>query len=110
MDEREELKQELEQELQWIKYRQKMLDIMEEKLLQMREIANRVKEENLITAEIEALNINLNNLAVQVKAIDSESRRIEEGKILEWWASVATEIAIDAYFVARRFRFCIVYF
>lgn len=41
------------------------------------------EKENLTTAEIEALNINLNNLAVQVKAIDSESRRIEEGKILE---------------------------
>lgn len=76
----------------------------------MREIAEQVKEGNLTIAEIEALNINSNNLAIQVKAIDSESRRIEEGKILEWWASVATEIAIGAYFVTRRFRFCIVYF
>lgn len=83
MDEREELKQELKQELQWVKYRQKMLDIMEEKLLQMREIAEQVKEKNLTTAEIEVLNIKLNNLVVQVKAIDSESRRTEDGKILE---------------------------
>ena len=82
MDEREELKQELEQELQLVKYRQKMLDIMEEKLLQMRELAGKVKEENLTKGEIEALNSELNNLAAQFKAIDGESRRTEEGKIL----------------------------
>ena len=39
MDEKEELKHELEQELQWVKYRQKMLDIIKEKLLQMKQIA-----------------------------------------------------------------------
>ena len=83
MDEREELKQELELELQWVQYRQKMLDIMEEKLLQMREIAEQVKEGNLTTGEMVALNVKLNNLVAQVKAIDSESRRTEDGKILE---------------------------
>ena len=31
MDEKYELKQELEQELQWVKYRQKMLDIVGKK-------------------------------------------------------------------------------
>ena len=65
-----------------------MLDIMEQKLLQMREIAGKVKEGNLTKAEIEALNSKLNNLAAQVKALDGESRRIEDGKILEW-ASIA---------------------
>ena len=40
-----------------MQYRQKMLDIMEEKLLQMREIAEQVKERNLTTEEIEALNV-----------------------------------------------------
>lgn len=83
MDEREELKQELKLELQWVQYRQNMLDIMEEKLLQMREIAEQVKEGNLTIEEIVSLNVRLNNLAVQVKAIDSESRRTEDGKILE---------------------------
>jgi hypothetical protein len=29
MDEREELKQELKEELQWVKYRMRMLDIIE---------------------------------------------------------------------------------
>lgn len=83
MDEREELKQELEQELLWVQYRQKMLDIMEEKLLQMRQLAEQAKRENLTTGEIEALNTKINDLAAQVKAIDSESRKMEDRKILE---------------------------
>ncbi|AWK53047.1 hypothetical protein DIC82_07830 [Clostridium beijerinckii] len=83
MDEREELKQELEQEIKWIKYRQKMLDIMENKLLQMRQLAEQVKQGNFTAGEIEVINVRLNNLAAQVKALDGESRRIEDGKILE---------------------------
>ena len=83
MDEKEELKQELEQELQWIQYRQKMLDIIEEKLLEMRQLAERVKQGDLTTRELESLNTRLNDLALQVKALDSESRRIEDGRILE---------------------------
>ena len=83
MDEREELKEELEQELLRVKYRQKMLDIIDEKLLQMKRLAEKAKQGNLTVGEIETLNDRLNNLATQVKALDGESRRIEDGKILE---------------------------
>ncbi|NNU76049.1 hypothetical protein [Clostridium estertheticum] len=83
MDEKEEQKQELQQQLEWVQYRQNMLDIIEEKLLQMREITEKAKEENLSSQEIEVLNASLNNLASQVNALDSESRGTEEGKILE---------------------------
>jgi len=83
MDEKEELKQELEQELQWVQYRQKMLYIMEDKLLQMRQLAEYAKQGNIATGELEAINIKLNNLAAQVRALDEESRRTEDGKILE---------------------------
>ena len=83
MDEEEELKQELQQQLEWVEYRQKMLDIIEVKLLQMREITKQAKEENLSTDEIKALNARLNDLATQVNAIDSESKRIEDSKIIE---------------------------
>jgi hypothetical protein len=82
MDEREELKQELKAELQWVKYRQKMLDIIEEKLLQMREIVEQIEQGDFTPKELEVLNSKLNNLTEQVKAIDSESIRTEE-KILE---------------------------
>lgn len=83
MDEKEELKLELEQELQWVQYRQKMLDIMEEKLLQMKQIAEEAKEGNLSPIELKALNDRLNKLVAQVRALDSESRKMEDGKILE---------------------------
>ena len=78
MDEREELKQ----ELQWVQYRQKMLDIIDEKLLQMKQLAHQAEVENLIPVELKVLNEKLNNLAEQVMAIDSESRKIEDSKIL----------------------------
>lgn len=76
MDEKGELKEELEQELQSVCYRQKMLDLIEEKLLQMRKLAERGKEEKLSPSEIEEINKKLNNLAVQIKALDEESRGI----------------------------------
>lgn len=83
MDEKEELKHELEQELQWVQYRQKMLNIIEEKLLEMRKIAEEVKQYNHASEELEELNAKLNNLAVQVRALDGESRLIEDEKIFE---------------------------
>ncbi|PRR82861.1 hypothetical protein [Clostridium vincentii] len=83
MDEREELKIQWEQELQWVKYRQNMLDIMDEKLLQMKEIAEKSKLGNLTLGELEVLNAKLNNLGAQVKALDDESRKIENRNILE---------------------------
>ena len=77
MDEKEELKKELQQELQWVQYRQKMLDIMEEKLLQMKELAQQAKDNNLSPEEIAVLNAKLNRFAAQVNALDEESRKIE---------------------------------
>ncbi|MBX4269211.1 hypothetical protein [Clostridium estertheticum] len=83
MDEKEELKQEMQQQLEWVEYRQNMLDIIEEKLLQMKEIAEQAKEKNLSSEEIEVLNAKLNNLASQVNAIDSESGITKDARILE---------------------------
>lgn len=83
MDENYEFKQELEQELQWVKYRMKMLDIMDEKLLQIKLLSEQAKNDNFTEEEREVLNTRLNDLVTQVKALDSESRRSEDGKILE---------------------------
>jgi hypothetical protein len=83
MDEREELKQELQLELQWVQYRKKMLDTIEEKLFQMKQLAQQAQEESLNSVELNALNEKLNDLAEQVRAIDSESRKMEDRKILE---------------------------
>lgn len=77
MDEREELKQELQSELQWVKYRMRMLDIIEEKLVQMRNLAEVAKEGNLSVDEVKSINEKINNLAEQVRALDEESRKFE---------------------------------
>jgi polyhydroxyalkanoate synthesis regulator phasin len=82
MDEKKEIIQQLKAELQWIKYRIRMLDIIEEKLMQMRKMAEIVKEANLSSKEIEAINIEIHSLEEQVKALDSESRNSEDDKIL----------------------------
>ena len=77
MDERQELKQELKSELQWVKYRIRMLDIIEEKLVQMRNMAEVAKEGNLSEDEVNTINAQINNLAEQARAIDEESRKFE---------------------------------
>jgi hypothetical protein len=74
MDEREELKQELKSELQWVKYRIRMLDIIEEKLMQMRKMAEVAKEGDLSADEVESINAEINNLVEQARALDEESR------------------------------------
>lgn len=66
MDEKEELKQELGQELLWVKYRQRMLDIIADKLLQMRELVEQAKQGSLTAGELKELNVRLNNLAAQI--------------------------------------------
>jgi hypothetical protein len=43
------------------------------------------------------MNYRLNNLAEQIRAIDSKSRRTEDGRILEW-ASVVEVVAAGAHF------------
>lgn len=83
MDEREELVQQLKEELKWVKYRTRMLDIIEEKLLKMRRMAEIAIEENLSADEVEAINSQIKDLEEQVKAFDSESKRIEDRKIFE---------------------------
>lgn len=83
MNEREELEKKLKEELQWVKYRQRMLDVIEEKLTKMKNIAEQAREKNLTESELRELNAKLNNLSEQVKAIDSESRIISEWRILE---------------------------
>lgn len=75
MDEKEELKKELEQELQWVQYRTKMLDLIELKLLEMRELAERATNQNLDDTEREAIQKKLKELESQVNGLDSESKR-----------------------------------
>ncbi|WP_238858842.1 hypothetical protein [Clostridium sp. YIM B02569] len=82
MDERGELIQQLKAELQWVKYRIRMLEIIEEKLFRMRRMVETPKELNLSAEEINSLNIEIRNLEEKVKALDSESRKTKDDEIL----------------------------
>ena len=75
MHENENQKLRLFQELQWVKYRQEMLDIIDGKLLQMREIAERVQIDNLSPEMMEDLQDQINKMAIQVKELDENSRK-----------------------------------
>ncbi|MCB2294293.1 YjfB family protein [Clostridium algoriphilum] len=83
MDKKEELHKQLQQEMKWAQDRQKMLNVKEVKLLQMREIAEQGKQAAVTPQELKKLDDRLDKLAAQVSAIDSESRRTKDGKKLE---------------------------
>jgi hypothetical protein len=80
MNEKEELKQGLRQELEWVKYRQRMLDIIERKLIEMKQLTELVRRESFTGEEVSS---DIMSLLDHIKAIDGESRRIEDRKIIE---------------------------
>lgn len=53
--------------------------------------------DNITEGELEELNVWINDLSGQVRVLDSESRRTDDGKILEW-LSVAKEITTGTHF------------
>ncbi|WP_286908748.1 hypothetical protein [Clostridium sp. UBA1652] len=74
MKENDEIKKKLEEELKWVIYRQKMLNIIEEKLLKMKELATKAKDDNITSEELKNIQMNIDKLATQIKALDEESR------------------------------------
>ncbi|ABR46961.1 hypothetical protein Amet_0736 [Alkaliphilus metalliredigens QYMF] len=76
MEDQEQVKKEMEQQLEKIKYRIQMLDLIEEKLFQMRELAQRVIDEELSNEEIENINQQVKTLEKQFKLLNSESNGI----------------------------------
>ena len=83
MDKKEELHKQLQQEMKWAQDKQKLLNLKEVKLLQMREIAEQGKQAVVTPQQLRNLNHRLDKLAAQVSAIDSDSRRTKDGKKLE---------------------------
>lgn len=70
---REELEEKLQAELEWVKYRLRMLDIMERKLYEMKDIAQR-STNNISGEGRKELNKKIKFLEMQVNALDEESR------------------------------------
>lgn len=68
--------EELIQQLNWVKYRLRMLDLIEEKLLKMKALACLVKDKEMDKEEIENINLEIQRLAKEVNGLDEESRVI----------------------------------
>ncbi|MBK5240392.1 hypothetical protein [Clostridium sp.] len=83
MDNKEELHKQLQQEIEWAQEKQKLLKLKEVKLLQMRSIAEQGKQVTVTPLQLRNLNHRLDNLASQISAIDSDSRRTKDGQKLE---------------------------
>lgn len=76
MTDNDNIKKELEEQLEKVKKRLQILDMIDEKLLHMRKLAQRVVYEDLNNEEIHEINKKVQNLEEQVKLLDSESTRL----------------------------------
>ena len=76
MENQEQVKKEIKQRLEKIKYRIKILDMIEEKLFKMRGLAQRVLEEELTDKEIKEINKEVQNLEEQVQLLNSQSNGV----------------------------------
>lgn len=56
---------------------------MEDKLLEIRLLAEKVKQGNITERELKESNSMINSIASQVKALDEESRRTDNEKIFK---------------------------
>lgn len=74
-EEKEELLKKLKIELEWIKYRIKMLDRIEEKLYQMKGIAIDARDNKIKEAEKKEMNEKLKKLQEDINAIEEESKK-----------------------------------
>ncbi len=71
-----DLKKELEEQLKKVTQRLQILDMIEEKLLQIRELAQRVIDEELTDKEIQGINLKVKSLEEQVRLLNSESAEL----------------------------------
>ncbi|SKA73549.1 hypothetical protein SAMN05428976_101240 [Clostridium sp. USBA 49] len=72
MDEKEELIQ----ELQRVKYRIQILDMIEERLLIMRQLAEVVRDNKLNENKIREINQRIEKLVNEINSLDEESREV----------------------------------
>lgn len=76
MKEEDHIKKELENQLQEVKQRLKILDMIEERLFEMKKIAKKVIDEELSERQIEEINNQVQTLEQEVILLDKESTRL----------------------------------
>ncbi|EOD00375.1 hypothetical protein [Caldisalinibacter kiritimatiensis] len=72
MDNNEEY---LKEKLEWVKYRLEMLDIIEDKLKEMKSLAEYIKENDLDDEEAMKINNKFNELKEEVIKMDNKSKK-----------------------------------
>ena len=65
----------IKEKLEWVKYRLAMLDIIEGKLKQMRDLAEYARDNLLSELEKAEMNTRLNRLGKDVTELDDQSRK-----------------------------------
>lgn len=65
----------LNQKLEWVKYRIEKLGQIEEKLVEMRHLAEYAKDHKLSSKKIEGINTKLRKLQLEVIEMDESSKR-----------------------------------
>ena len=65
----------IQEKLEWVKYRLAMLDIIEGKLKQMRDLAEYARDNLLSELEKAAMNTRLSMLGKDVAELDNQSRK-----------------------------------
>ena len=76
MTEQDGAKKELIEQLQKVNMRLQILDMIENKLLKMKELAGRVVEEDLTEKKIEDINKQVQELVAEVDLLDSEPKEL----------------------------------
>ncbi|WZL73752.1 hypothetical protein QBE52_03180 [Clostridiaceae bacterium 35-E11] len=72
----QEQRKHLEEQLEKVKQRLQLLDMMEEKLIQMKQLAQKRIEKDVTVEQIQKMNDQVRNLEKQVRLLDSESTKL----------------------------------
>lgn len=72
MDQTEQIKQFLEEQLKWCKERDKILEQIELKLYEMKDIAEYARDHKVSDLELEMLNHQINQLKVEVELLEQQ--------------------------------------
>ena len=70
-------KEDYQKRLAWIKYRLHALDVIEDKLQHMKELAKLVKTESLSPLELNNINAEFKNTEKEVNELDEKSRNFQ---------------------------------
>ncbi len=76
MTEQDQVRKQIEEQLKKVNMRLQILDMIENKLLKMKELAQRVVEEDLTEKETQDINKRVQELVVEVELLDSEPTQL----------------------------------